>query len=309
MMKFSKPVLLLTLLFAWTISSLNAQSVDTIAIFSPSMNKSVKNVIVLPAGYDPNAAEPYPVIYLLHGYSGCYNSWIGIRPELPQDANRLRCIFVCPDGGYDSWYWDSPKVKDYRYETYVSKELIDYIDSHYNTLKDRTGRAISGNSMGGHGALWLAIRHNDIFGACGAVHGGVDIRPFPDHWGMKRHLGEYYENPEVWDEHTVATQLFRIKAGNGVPRSWGNVNLRKMKPHQLAIIIDCGTDDFFFDVNAALHEAMIHNNIVHDYIVRPGVHNSEYGRNAISFQLVFFDNYFTREKQYKAQEQQNQTAQ
>ena len=308
MMKFSKPVLLLTLLFAWTISSLNAQSVDTIAIFSPSMNKSVKNVIVLPAGYDPNAAEPYPVIYLLHGYSGCYNSWIGIRPELPQDASRLRCIFVCPDGGYDSWYWDSPKVKDYRYETYVSKELIDYIDSHYNTLKDRTGRAISGNSMGGHGALWLAIRHNDIFGACGAVHGGVDIRPFPDHWGMKRHLGNITKTPKSGMNTPSPPNCSASKRG------WGASQLGQRQPAQdeaasAGIIIDCGTDDFFFDVNAALHEAMIHNNIVHDYIVRPGVHNSEYGRNAISFQLVFFDNYFTREKQYKAQEQQNQTAQ
>ena len=48
--------------------------------------------------------------------------------------------------------------------------------------------------MGGHGALWLAIRHQDIFGAAGSTSGGVDIRPFPDNWDMKKQLGEYKNN-------------------------------------------------------------------------------------------------------------------
>ncbi len=297
-----KILLLLGIVLLACSEKLAAQSVDTVAIHSASMNKAVKNVVILPAGYDAKAQRPYPVVYLLHGYSGSYAQWIGVRPELPGDATAHRCIIVCPDGGYDSWYWDSPLVPEYRYETYVSKELVEYIDSHYNTLKDRTGRAISGNSMGGHGAFWVAFRHTDTFGAAGAVHGGVDIRPFPDNWRMERHLGPYHENPQRWEEHTVINQLYRLQQGKGVPRGWGNVNLQKMQPHQLAIIFDCGTDDFFFEVNKALHEAMLYRNIVHDYTVRPGVHNSPYGSNSMSFQMVFFHNYFEREAAFKKEE-------
>lgn len=300
-MKAYTKILLLTTLLLSIGTLLRAQRVDTIAIHSPSMSKAVKNVVILPVDYDAKAETPYPVIYLLHGYGGTYAQWTTNRPELADDATALRCIFVCPDGGHDSWYWDSPLVPEYRYETYVSTELISYIDSHYNTLRDRTGRAITGNSMGGHGALWLAFRHSDVFGACGAVHGGVDIRPFPDNWGMKRHLGEQRDNPERWEEHTVINQLFRLRAGKGVPRGWGNAHLLKMEPNQLAIIFDCGTDDFFFDVNAALHREMIYRGILHDYIVRPGVHNTPYGRNALGFQLLFFRNYFDREAAFKQQ--------
>ena len=89
-------------------------------------------------------------------------------------------IIVCPDGGFGSWYWDSPVDAGSQYETYVSNELVTWIDSKYKTIKTRKGRAITGLSMGGQGALYLAFRHQDIFGAAGSMSGGVDIRPFPE---------------------------------------------------------------------------------------------------------------------------------
>ena len=87
-----------------------------------------------------------------------------LRPEI---ADEKGIIFVCPDGK-DSWYWDSPKNPAYRYETFVSSELVNYIDRNYKTIADRKGRAITGLSMGGHGAMWLGIRHKDVFGAAGS---------------------------------------------------------------------------------------------------------------------------------------------
>ena len=240
-----------------------AQRVDTVAVLSPSMHKTVKSVVVLPASYDQSPEKRYPVVYLLHGHGGNYAAYVNqTRPQLPQDASNMEFIAVCPDGGRDSWYWDSPADPKNRYETFVASELVKYIDKHYRTKADRTGRAITGFSMGGHGALWLAFRHPETFGACGSMSGGVDIRPFPDQWGMKRWLGEYADHPKVWDD-----------------------------------IIDCGTDDFFYGVNLALHEAMLHNNIAHTFIVRPGSHNHDYWRNALEYQLLFFHNYFDREAQ------------
>ena len=101
-------------------------------------------------------------------------------------------IFVCPDGE-NSWYWDSPINPSSQFETFVSQELPDWVDAHYPTLPSREGRAVAGLSMGGHGALWTAVRHKDRFGAVGSVSGGVDIRPFPDSWEMKAQLGEERE--------------------------------------------------------------------------------------------------------------------
>jgi len=82
-----------------------------------------------------------------------------------------------------SWYFDSPIDKEMNYETYVSKELIGAIDTKYNTLANRESRAITGLSMGGHGAFYLAFRHQDIWGAAGSMSGGLDIRPISGELG------------------------------------------------------------------------------------------------------------------------------
>lgn len=247
-----------------------AKQVDTIEVFSPSMHTKIKNVIILPADYENKTN--LPVLYLLHGYGGNHKTWIQVNPELPDLATQYGIIIVCPDGK-NSWYWDSPVNPEIKYETYVSKELTGYIDKYYKTRKDKSGRAVTGLSMGGHGGLWLGIRHQDVFGACGSTSGGVDIRPFPNNWEMKDVLGNYQENNERWNNHTVIRQLHLIKS-------------------ELAIIIDCGTEDFFFEVNENLHKEMIYRNIKHDYISRPGAHNGQYWNNSIGYQLLFFKNFF-----------------
>lgn len=256
------------------ISILCAQTVDTVEVYSDKMQKNIKNVVVLPAGYDKG--ENYPVLYLLHGHGGRYDSWIKrTKKTLPQEATQWNMIVVCPDG-QNSWYWDSPIDPKMQFETYVSKELVNYIDTHYKTIKSPKGRAITGLSMGGHGGLWLGINHPDVFGACGSMSGGVDIRPFPNNWHMKDRLGIYKQNKEVWENHTVITQLSKIE------------------PNTLAIIIDCGKDDFFYEVNQSLHKELLYKNIPHDYIVRPGAHNHEYWGNAIDYQMMFFSKFFRK---------------
>lgn len=250
-----------------------AQKVDTVAITSPSMNIQLKNIVILPAGYQSSEAKEYPVIYLLHGYGGNFKTWLDIKPNLPQIASEKGVIIVCPDGK-NSWYWDSPKDPSVKFETYVAKELVSYVDSHYKTRKTSKGRAISGLSMGGHGGLWLGFRHPGTFGACGSMSGGVDIRPFPNNWEMSKSLGTYKENPDVWEKHTVINQLHLIQ------------------PNTQAIIIDCGTEDFFYQVNEELHRQMLQRNIKHDYITRPGVHNGEYWNNAIEYQILYFSKFF-----------------
>ena len=252
-----------------------AQRVYTVEVYSPKMKKNIKNVIILPESYDKSKDARFPVLYLLNGYSGRYDSWIGIKSTLPQEASRWNMIVVCPDG-QNSWYWDSPVDSASQFDTYVSGELVAHMDKNYRTKASPKGRAITGLSMGGHGGLWLGINHQEVFGACGSMSGGVDIRPFPNNWEMKRWLGEYNKNKELWDSRTVINQLHKIE------------------PNKLAIIIDCGTSDFFYEVNQKLHEDLLYRNIQHDYITRPGAHNGEYWNNAIDYQMLFFSKFFQR---------------
>jgi S-formylglutathione hydrolase FrmB len=254
-----------------------ASITDTIAVHSNAMHKDVKCVIIQPErGITGNTR--YPVVYLLHGYSGNYAQWPVMAPQLKQQADALKMIFVCPDGGFGSWYFDSPVNDSIRYETFISKELIEFIDSKYPTLADKPHRAITGLSMGGHGALYLAIRHRDLYGAAGSMSGGVDIRPFPNNWDLKKDLGDTVCCKINWEKNAVINVMDNLKNG------------------ELQLTIDCGVDDFFLEVNRSLHRKLLDKKIAHDYTERPGAHNAAYWSNSIDYHVLFFNKFFQQQK-------------
>ena len=262
-------VLLLVLPF-----SAQAGQVDTVRIYSAAMQREIPAVIITPDSYATSDTSQYPTVYLLHGYSGDYRDWVVKAPEIIALVDQHQVIIVCPDGGYSSWYLDSPVDDSSQYEAHVAQEIIAFVDTTYRTIADRTGRAITGLSMGGHGALFLALRHPDTFGAAGSMSGGVDLTYDTDAWEISEKLGRYEEYPLRWDSLSVANL----------------VALRS--PDSLAMIVDCGTDDFFFEINQQLHRTLLEQNIAHDYIVRPGGHTWPYWRNAVGYQLLFFGHYF-----------------
>ena len=261
-------------LLAFTITS-HAAKVDTISIQSTILKKVTKSLVITPTG-SSNSSINFPVVYLLHGYSGSYINWLGIAPKLIQQADDLGMIIVCPDGGFGSWYFDSPIDSTIRYESYITKELLPYIDDNYPTIKNKNARAITGLSMGGHGGLYLSIKHSELFGAAGSMSGGVDFRPFPNNWDIKKALGEYDANAPLWDSNVVVNLIDQLEN------------------KKLAIIVDCGVDDFFITVNRDLHKKLVDLKIDHDYIERPGAHNSDYWENSVDYQLLFFKKYFNQ---------------
>ena len=269
-------LIILFLIFSATIS---AATVDTIAIYSKTMKQEFKCVVIRPEERKDNQG-PWPVVYLLHGYSGWYSNWIMRDPELKEYADHYNMIIVCPDGGYSSWYLDSPLDSTSQYETYIGKEVPDYIDAHYNSIKDRRGRAITGLSMGGHGGLYLAFRHANIFGACGSMSGGVDLNSSHNKFDIVKRIGDTINYAGNWKKYSV-------------------INVIENYPEDsLSIIIDCGNEDSFYSINHALHEKMLQLKIPHDYIERPGKHDWYYWRNAVEYQLLFFRNYFERSRNH-----------
>lgn len=255
--------------------SLSSASIDTLFIKSQSMNKKIGALLIKPTNYSVNNKK-YPVVYILHGYSDNYKMFLTKLPKLKALADMLNLLIVCPDGGYSSWYVNSPTDKNYQYETHISEELIRKVDDNYHTIKSKEGRAITGLSMGGHGALLMAIKHPNVFGVAGSMSGGVDLTYKPKSWHISKRLGEYTKNTEIWHQNSVFHQI------------------QKLKDENTALIIDCGTDDFFYGINVKLHEKLLKLKIPHDFIIRPGGHSWNYWENSIDFQLLFFYKYFNK---------------
>jgi S-formylglutathione hydrolase FrmB len=264
---------LIFLFLIGTAITATASQVDTVVVNSESMDKSISNLVIIPDSYGTQK-ESFSVLYLLHGAGGDHTNWLAKVPAIKSYADQYNMIIVCPNGDPTSWYFDSPVDESMKYETYLSEELIDAIDNKYHTLAEKSGRAITGLSMGGHGAFYLAFKHQDIWGAAGSMSGGVDIRPFPNNWGLSERLGDYAENKANWEEHTVVNLVYKLKGDN------------------LKLIFDCGTGDFFYEVNKRLHEKLLERNIPHEYTERPGKHNWDYWSNSIKYQLLFFNDFF-----------------
>lgn len=259
--------------FLFVFLSAQAAKIDTLEVFSAVMNKNIKTCVVTPDSYDKSNRN-LPVVYLLHGYSGNYATWLKSFKDVAEQVDKYGFIAIGVDGNYSSWYFDSPVDPNYQYETYIIDELIPYIDKKYKTIASPKGRAITGLSMGGHGALYLSFKNQEVFGAAGSMSGGVDIRPFSEKWDIKKRLGSITNFPENWENNTVVNMLELAQSNS------------------LKLIIDCGVDDFFIDVNRQLHQKMLALKINHDYIERPGKHNIDYWENSLKFQLLFFNNFF-----------------
>ena len=251
-----------------------AGHVDTVRIYSPAMQKSFNCVVITPQTYKKKKA--FPVVYLLHGHGGSYSNWIKRVPELSAHADQYQTIIVCPDGTASSWYYDSPVDSSMKFETYIAKEVPAYIDTHYRTIKDRKARAITGLSMGGHGGLFLGFRHAGFFGACGSMSGALVIDSLGKRINIDKRLGDAPVNRSDYEKFSVMYEMEHYPKDS------------------LAIILDCGTEDFLVEMSRTAHKKMLALKIPHDYIERPGKHDWKYWATAIEFQLLYIRNYFDR---------------
>ncbi|RYE01841.1 MAG: esterase family protein [Sphingobacteriales bacterium] len=254
-----------------------AADVDTVSIYSNAMGRAYKCVVIKPASYKKGKTA-YPTVYLLHGLGGKYSDWVTKAPALKEHADRNDVLVVCPDGAINSWYFDSPVDSTMRFETYVSSEIPAYIDDHYRTIRDRSGRAITGLSMGGHGGLFLGYRHAAAFGAAGSMSGALAVEMIKEpFYGVSKRLGDS-SNTARYHEYSI----FGI--------------LDKAPKDTLALILDCGSEDFIVEMSRAAHKRLQELKIPHDYTERPGGHDWKYWNTAVPYQLLFFRNYFDKKK-------------
>jgi len=166
----------------------------------------------LPAGFDADAAERYPTLYLLHGRGDTQAAWQQVAPKLDSmiaDGQVPPLIVVMPDApwsGRGSYYVDSlytgqaaGTTPGQAVETAFTTDLVDHIDATYPTVDDRAGRAVGGYSMGGAGALRFAIAHQDLFSSALVLSPAVYVPSTPVD-SSTREFGAYGRGDALYDE-------------------------------------------------------------------------------------------------------------
>jgi enterochelin esterase-like enzyme len=185
--------------------------------------------IYLPRGYDKKRSEGYPVVYLLHGSEGNENSWddfFGKLDEMIEKKEIEPFIAVVPAAGNS--YWVNSK-KYGHYESAVIDDLIPHIDKKYNSIADRSGRFISGYSMGGYGALRYSMVYPDLFSGATLLSPAIQNAEPPATSGAveRGSFGEPYD-PALWKANNYPTAI----------------NSYVKQPYRVPVYIVSGDDDW-----------------------------------------------------------------
>lgn len=263
---------------------------DTVQVYSAAMKKNLKAAVTTPSTYQ-SGNQKYPVLYLLHGGSGAFSDWHQKVTEpglVDRLAEAYNLIIVTPGVGPASYYYDSPMMDSVRYETYMISELIPHIDENFRTLAQKESRAITGLSMGGHGAITLSAKHPELFVAAGSMSGvmNIDTRM----WKMP----EDYKKLRQESQAAMLGPNLNYDGPDFNPYTAAGL-VDKMKTNGLALIIDCGVDDFLIETNRQIHQLLLENGTPHEYIERPGAHTWPYWTEALPVHLLYLNKYLKRE--------------
>jgi putative tributyrin esterase len=263
-----------------------AAKVDTLQIESIAMHKNYKAAVVLPNSYSKSKVA-YPVLYLLHGAYGHFSDWLRNTPNknLVKDlSDQYDLIIVMPEGETFSFYLDSPINKESQFETFITKEVIQKVDKTYRTIADKRARAITGLSMGGHGALYLSGKHPELFCAAGSMSGVVDVEVMLNRDAsakikqlMQTVFGTQSDNPETFRAYSVIRMIDLFKA------------------NKLPLVLDCGVDDFLIEPNRELHRRLVYSKVPHEYTERPGSHTWGYWQDALPYHVYYFSKILSKE--------------
>lgn len=243
--------------------SVNAQ--DQLIFKSKNLAKPDTTWVFKPQNYQQK--DKVPVVFLLHGYSGNYKQWNNIM-DAQKYADEYGVIIVCPDGLFSSWYINSPVKTDMQYESFFVDELFSDIRKKYKM--DENNVFISGLSMGGHGALYLFIKHHELFKSAGSTSGGVQLSDGFGKYGLADILGNPTATSDIWQKYAVINMIDQLKG------------LKK------PFIFDCGVDDIFYKSNNALKQKCDELKLNATYISQPGAHNRAYWVRSIKQQFDFF---------------------
>lgn len=211
---------------------------------SASLNKRASYLAWLPR---VRSGERVPLLVLLHGADSSPDEVAEhLHASLASAAQAERIAIVAPDGGAASWWLDSPVLPESRYASSIAKDLISDVRAH---LPVNDARGVVGISMGGNGALLLALAHPGTFRSASSVSGAVDLTLAGDRPALRERLGPLDRERARWEGQSALHLLARQ------PESAQGVALR----------LSCGTKDRWLEANRALHARAEAAHVRHDY--------------------------------------------
>jgi enterochelin esterase-like enzyme len=243
--------------------------------------------VYLPEGY--NAARHYPVIYLLHGLSDDYTAWdkLGrikdVADELIRSGEVRPVVIVMPNAGnadihnYQNGYFNMP---DWPYEDFFFKEFLPAVEQKFNCGGKKQTRAVMGLSMGGGGSIVYCQRHPNMFSSCYAMSPWLDNKKNEVNTGEQKET-KFTITQNAVREHSAIDFLTKASAS-------AIENLETVK-----WFIDCGDDDFIFDLSTAFYAKMRQRGLKAEFRVRDGVHNWEYWHISLRTALPFASRNFS----------------
>jgi S-formylglutathione hydrolase FrmB len=278
---------------------------DTVS--SQALGVSKRLLVYLPPSYEQMPSRRYPVAFYLHGAWGGETDWIEKgRIDRTMDslvaAGLPEMILVFPDGD-DGFYttWNAlnnlaacradtkrqEPAETYcvpwpKYDEYVARELVAHVDSSYRTLARREHRGIAGLSMGGYGAITLALRYPDVFAAA-ASHSGVlspryaGSRPYapPTRYAPSIDTIRGRYGPGLWAfmEPVFGADTAGWRARDPIVYARHLLSVGGPRP---ALFIDVGREDFLFEQNRAFHADLTALGYPVRYAEWPGTHDWPY---------------------------------
>lgn len=227
----------------------------TCEFFGKSIEKRSSCVVITP---DLPGRGPYPVLYLLHGLSDNHTAWQRWT-NIERYVGGYRMIVVMPDA-HRSFYVNAPKESGLAYEDHIVKDVVDFVDRTFHTVRGRQGRALVGLSMGGYGALMLALKNPGKFCAASS------------------HSGAVFFGHQLLDE--ARKHIWAGLIGNkypGGPYDLFALARRRLKQeNRPALRLDCGRNDPLIQYNRALDKHLTAIRYPHIYREYPGRHDWDY---------------------------------
>jgi putative tributyrin esterase len=230
------------------------------SVASAALGRTMKYRVLLPHGYQSSGAQ-YRALYLLHGLTGDYLDW-STRTDLARIAQETQLVIVMPDGE-NSWYVNAAD-KGPRFEDYIADDLVKDVESKYRVIRSRYGRAIAGLSMGGYGALKIALKRPAVFAAAGGFSSalGVTDPKFDD--ALTAYKDQLYKTFGPAGSETRTANDILVIAG-------------KTKPETApSLYLDCGTSDGLLESNRALVAVLQKHGLAYEYHEVPGAHTWDY---------------------------------
>jgi S-formylglutathione hydrolase FrmB len=245
---------------------------ECVSLPSKILARAVPYCVLLPPSYDTEKTRRYPILYLLHGLGDndqflIHSGGMNLVQDLWERKQLGEFLIVTPAAGM-SFYINSQDGKR-RYEDFFLQEFMPGVEKRYRARAGRGSRGIAGISMGGYGALHIALRHPQLFVAVGA-HSAALIENLPNvsaqnarQMSQLRVLGEAFGSPfdaTFWNQNDPLT----------IARTANLVGLK--------IYFDCGSeDDYGFDAGAvALDKLLTSRHIAHEFHLYPGGHDWDY---------------------------------